>query len=109
VGRSLSRTVLRNPEKGNHVVFDVDVVGGLNIKKQFNQDALAVYIQAPSMEVLESRLRARSTEDEESLQKRLNKVREESAYADKFDVILINDQMDEALKEAEKIVIDFLK
>jgi guanylate kinase len=105
---TLKAEVERIREKGIHVVFDVDVVGGLNIKKQFGKDALAVFVKAPSPEILEARLRARSTEDEISLRKRLNKVIEESAYAGKFDVILVNDKLDEALLEAREIVTNFL-
>ena len=90
------------------MVFDVDVVGGLNIKKQFGDEALAIFIQAPSINILEERLKSRSTEDEASLQKRLGKVIEEMKYADKFDHILINDHLETTLKLAQKLVSDFI-
>jgi len=93
--------------EGKHVMFDVDVVGGLNIKKQFGDDALAAFVKPPSIEELERRLRNRSTESEESLQKRVGKAAEEMEYADQFDVVLVNDDLDIAKAEAEKLVTDF--
>jgi len=106
---TLGQEVERIRNKGNHVVFDVDVIGGLNIKKQFGPDALAIFVQVPSIEVLEERLRARSTEDEASLQKRLKKAIRETGYAGKFDVILMNDKLDKTLLKAREIVTNFLK
>jgi guanylate kinase len=105
---TLRQEVERIRNKGNHLIFDVDVIGGLNIKKQFGKDALAVFVKSPSIEVLEKRLKKRSTEDEESLKKRLDKAKLETKYADKFDIILINDKLDEALLEARDIVTNFL-
>lgn len=93
--------------EGKHVMFDVDVVGGLNIKKQFGDDALAVFVKPPSIEELESRLRKRSTESEESLKKRVGKAAEEMEYAKQFDVVLVNDDLETAKAEAENLVIDF--
>lgn len=92
---------------GKSVVFDVDVVGGLNIKKQFGTDALAIFVQPPSIQELEKRLRSRSTESEESLQKRVEKAAEELRFAPKFDVVLVNDNLDQAKKEAEQLVANF--
>ncbi len=106
---TLKQEVERIRNKGCHVVFDVDVLGGLNIKKLYGDDALAVFVKAPSVKVLEERLRARSTEDEESLKKRIGKSIGEMSYAEKFDMILVNDTLEKALKDAEKIVMDFLK
>ncbi len=105
---TLKKEVDRIRNTGNHVVFDVDVVGGLNIKKQYGDDALAVFVQAPSIQVLEKRLRERSTEDDASLQKRLGKAIEEMEYASSFDLILVNDKLDDALKKAQTIVSNFL-
>lgn len=93
--------------EGKHVMFDVDVVGGLNIKKQFGDDALAVFVKPPSIEELEKRLRNRSTESEESLQKRIGKAAEEMEYANHFDVVLVNDDLETAKSEAERLVGDF--
>jgi len=105
---TLKTEVARIRNTGNHVVFDVDVVGGLNIKKQFGDDALAVFVQVPSIQILEKRLRERSTENDASLQKRLDKAIEEMGYASSFDIILINDKLDDTLKEAQTIVNIFL-
>lgn len=92
---------------GKTVVFDVDVVGGLNIKQQFGKDALAVFVQPPSVEELERRLRHRSTESEESLQKRVGKAAEELEFANQFDVILVNDELEAAKLKAEELVQEF--
>lgn len=93
--------------EGKHVMFDVDVVGGLNIKKQFGNDALAVFVKPPSIEELEKRLRNRSTESEESLQKRVGKAAQEMEYANQFDVVLVNDDLETAKAEAVRLVADF--
>ena len=106
---SMKNEVERIRKLGKHVIFDVDVIGGLNIKKLYGKDALSVFVKSPSLKILENRLRERSTEDEVSIRKRLNKVAEESGYADKFDVILINDKLDKALLQAREIVSNFLK
>jgi guanylate kinase len=95
-------------KRGKHAIFDIDVVGGQNLKKEFGERACAIFIQAPSREVLEQRLRARATDDEASLQLRLGKAMFEMEHATRFDHILINDSLEKALAEAEKIVIDFL-
>ena len=91
-----------------HVVFDVDVVGGLNLKKHFGNNALAIFIQPPSMDVLIERLRNRATESEASLNKRINKAKHEMTYSPSFDSIIINDQLKETINVAEKKVKDFL-
>lgn len=106
---SMKSEVERIRDLGKHVIFDVDVIGGLNIKKLYGKDALAIFVKSPSLETLEKRLRERSTEDEVSLRKRLNKAVEESGYADKFDVILVNDKLDVSLLQAREIVSNFLK
>ena len=91
-----------------HVVFDVDVVGGLNLKKHFGNNALAIFIQPPSMDVLIERLRNRATESEASLNKRINKAKHEMNYSPSFDSIIINDHLEETIEVAEKKVKDFL-
>ena len=95
-------------KKGKHAIFDIDVLGGLNLKKKYGKQACAIFIQAPSLEVLEQRLRARSTDDEESLRHRLGKALFEMEHSEEFDHILINDSLETAQAEAEKIVKDFL-
>lgn len=94
--------------EGKTVIFDVDVIGGLNLKKQFGDDALAVFVQPPSYEELEKRLRTRSTESEDKINQRMEKANKELSFADKFDVILVNDDLTEACNKAEGIVREFL-
>ena len=96
-------------EKGNHVIFDVDVVGGLNIKKMYGEQALAVFVMPPSVETLKERLHSRSTESEESLKKRLDKAEYELTFADQFDVQIVNDDLDIAIDEAKAVVFSFLE
>ncbi len=93
---------------GKTVIFDVDVIGGLNLKKIFGEDALAVFVHPPSYDELEKRLRYRSTETEDKINQRMSKAREELSKAEEFDYILVNDDLDKALIEAEKIVSTFL-
>lgn len=95
--------------KGNNVLFDVDVVGGLNIKKMYTDKALAIFIMPPSIEILRERLINRHTDNEESLKKRLAKAEKELTYASEFDKIIINDQLDVAVKEAIHAIQNFLK
>ena len=94
---------------GHAVVFDVDVVGGVNIKKIFGDQALSVFIKAPSVEVLRQRLIGRGTDSMEKIEQRVAKAEYEMTFADKFDVVIVNDNLDTALVEAEKAVKDFLK
>lgn len=91
-----------------HVVFDMDVKGAYNIKKQFGERALTVFVKPPSPEALLERLRKRKTEDEESLRKRIARAQEEFLYERHFDVSLINAELDTALSEAEQLVEAFL-
>jgi guanylate kinase len=93
---------------GKTVIFDVDVVGGLNIKRIMGDNALAVFVQPPSFEALEERLRGRSTESEEKIRIRLAKAKHELTSASQFDVILVNDELERACAEAEEIVHQFL-
>lgn len=93
---------------GRHVIFDVDVVGGSNLKKIFGDDALAVFVRPPSMAILEKRLRDRSTDPEDRIQARLAKASMEMEYADSFDVVIINDRLEDAMSEAERVVSGFL-
>ncbi len=91
-----------------HVIFDVDVLGGINIKKKFDKQALAIFIRPPSIEVLEKRLVARSTETKTSLQKRLSRAQMELNYASQFDVCIINDDLEDAVSKAEAVISHFL-
>lgn len=93
---------------GKAVIFDVDVEGGLNIKKHFGDKALAVFVKPPSVEVLEQRLRFRSTETEETLRVRIDKAVHELQYENKFEYVLLNENLDEALVIAENLITEFL-
>jgi guanylate kinase len=93
--------------EGKNVIFDVDVKGGLQLKKFFGDKALAVFVKVPSAEVLEQRLRQRGTESEESLSKRLYKVKFEMTFQDKFDVVLLNDDLESSQAKADKLYADF--
>jgi len=95
-------------ERGHHVIFDIDVAGGVNLKKIYGERACAIFIQPPSKEVLEKRLRSRGTDNEASLRERLGKAITELEYASRFDHIIINDSLELALSEAEQIVREFL-
>lgn len=99
----------RISSNGQFPVFDVDVVGGLNIKKMFGEKALAIFIRPPSYKILEARLRSRATDSEESLQKRLNKAKWELSFEKDFDNVIVNDRLEDAYRNAEELVRDFLE
>jgi guanylate kinase len=94
---------------GSHVIFDVDVIGGLNLKKIFGDQALAVFVEPPSLEALQFRLRHRSTETPEKIAMRIAKAQSEMAYAAKFDLTIVNDILEDALIQAELKVAEFLQ
>ncbi|AWV99217.1 guanylate kinase [Arcticibacterium luteifluviistationis] len=104
---TLETEIQRLWAEGKNVIFDVDVKGGLQLKKYFGDKALAIFVKVPSQEVLEQRLRQRGTESEESLSKRLYKVKFEMTFQDKFDVVLLNDDLESSQKKAEKLYADF--
>ncbi len=91
-----------------NVVFDIDVKGALNIKKQYPDNSLSIFIKPPSLDILGNRLSLRETEDEDSIRKRLDRAKLELSYADKFDQVIVNDKLRESLREADKLVDDFL-
>lgn len=105
---TLKQEIERIWSEGKNVIFDVDVVGGLNLKKIFGDQALAVFVQPPSIEVLNFRLRNRSTETPEKIAMRIEKAQHEMGFAPKFDFILINDKLPETLDIAEKKVKEFI-
>lgn len=94
---------------GNTAIFDVDVVGGLHLKKIFGKNALALFVSPPSVEVLEHRLRSRGTETAESLKKRVDKAAHEMTFAPEFDTIVVNDTLEHACEEAFERVERFLE
>lgn len=105
---TLKAEVERIWRKGHHVIFDVDVKGGLNLARKFGERALSVFVMPPNVEALEKRLRFRATEPEEKIQMRLAKAKSELDDAVHFDTVLLNDNLDAALVRAEDIVKRFL-
>ena len=105
---TLKSEVYRIWEKGKHVIFDVDVVGGLNIKKQFGAQALSLFVEPPSIEELKKRLINRSSDNKENIQKRVAKAEQEMTYAKQFDIVIINENLDIATDEVITVVTRFL-
>lgn len=105
---SLKSEVEKLRNEGKTVLFDVDVKGALNIKKQFGDEALSVFIKPPSVEVLIERLQKRGTEDEHSFIKRKEKITEEMNFENQFDRVILNDDLKIACDDAQEIVNDFL-
>lgn len=106
---TLKSEVERIWAKGHIIVFDIDVQGGVNLKRIFGDQALSIFIQAPSVEVLRERLIGRATDTMEAIEKRVAKATSEMEFAaGKFDYVLINDDLNTALKEAEKVVNEFI-
>lgn len=95
--------------EGCHPIFDVDVVGGLDLKAAFGRNALAIFVAPPSIEVLASRLRKRNTESDETIEIRVKKASHEMGHAHLFDHVLMNDDLDKACGEAYALVSEFLK
>ena len=105
---TLKQQVEAQLEKGENVVFDVDVKGGCNIKNYYGDRALSVFIQPPSIEELRNRLTGRGTDAPEVIEDRIARASFELTFAPKFDKVVINDDLDKAKAEALKIVKDFL-
>ncbi len=95
--------------KGNVIIFDVDVMGGINLKRLFGDDACSVFIMPPSIEELERRLRGRGTDAEEVIKKRIGKAEFELSKSNAFDHIIVNDVLEVAVNEARSIIENFLK
>lgn len=93
---------------GKHVVFDVDVIGGVNLKKNYPERALSIFIMPPSVEELENRLKNRSTDSSEDIKTRLEKATEEIKYADQFDLIIVNDKLEHAIDQATEAIKKFI-
>lgn len=96
-------------QEGKVVIFDVDVKGGVNLKKIFGENALSIFIAPPSIDELERRLISRATDDLETIKIRVAKAKEEMTYAEEFDQIIINDDLETAQKEIERIVRNFIE
>ena len=92
---------------GKHVIFDIDVKGAVSIKTKYPDDSLVVFVKVPTLDILIERLKSRGTESDTNLQKRIVRIREELLYESKFDVVLINDELENALQRAERIVAEY--
>jgi guanylate kinase len=106
---TLKAEIERLWKEGKDVIFDVDVIGGLNLKKGYGEKALAIYVDIPDFDHLEQRLRQRATETEEKIRQRLEKAQHEREFRNQFDVILLNAKLEKALEDASKLVDDFLQ
>lgn len=106
---TLKAQVEKQLAAGQNVIFDVDVVGGCNIKKFYGDRALSVFIQPPSLEELRKRLTGRETDAPEVIESRLAKATFELSYAEKFDVVIVNDNLEKAQEEALKTIRDFIQ
>lgn len=105
---TLKREIERIWAKGHTILFDIDVKGGVNLKKIFGESAMAVFIKPPSVEELRNRLVGRGTDSPEAIQKRVAKAEEELTYEPLFDVVLVNDKLSDSLAEAESLVEKFV-
>lgn len=106
---TLKAQVERQREAGQNVVFDVDVKGGVNIKKHYGDEALSLFIQPPSVEELRRRLEHRGTDTPEAIEQRLAKAGYEMTFAPQFDHVIVNDDLEKAKQETLRVVSDFLK
>lgn len=104
---TLKSEIERIWQSGKNVIFDVDVKGGLNLKKYFGDKALSIFVKVPSVEVLKERLSDRGTESDQSLSRRLFKAQFEMSFEDKFDVTLVNEELPKSLQEAQRIYDEF--
>jgi len=105
---TLRSEIERITGNGKHVIFDVDVKGGLSLKKKFGNDALALFIAPPSIQELLNRLNHRGTDSPEMIEKRIAKADYEMSFASQFDIIVVNDVLERAQNEAEKVIREFL-
>jgi len=105
---TLKSEVERMTSEGKNVIFDVDVIGGINIKKNYVKESLAIFIMPPSIEELKKRLINRSTDSIENINKRVAKAKKEIEFADKFDKIIINDNLEITLNEITQVIKNFI-
>ena len=105
---TLRECVENELKKGYFVLLDIDVLGALNIKKMYGDESLAIFLVPPSIEVLKKRLELRGTENEKTLQTRIERASKELAYADQFDKVVVNDDLETAYNQIKKIVSTFI-
>lgn len=95
-------------QKGFHVLFDVDVVGGINLKKHFGNRAMSIFVMPPSVEALRERLHQRATDEPTEIERRLSKAKKEMSFSNQFDHVIVNDDLSKAIQEAEELLSGFL-
>lgn len=105
---TLRSNVEKELEKGYFILLDIEVLGALNVKKIFGNEALAIFIQPPSLDVLKKRLSKRGTEDKQTLQTRIDRAKKEMAFAGRFDHIVINDDLETAYSRIKELVTNFI-
>ena len=105
---TLKSQVTKQTEAGENVVFDVDVKGGCNIKEMYGENALSIFIQPPSVEELRRRLVGRNTDSPEVIEQRLSKAEYELTFAPRFDVVIVNDNLQEAQQNTLTTILEFL-
>lgn len=106
---TLKSEVNRIWSKGKHAIFDIDVVGGLRVKRKFPEKTISIFVKTPSLEEMEKRLRGRKTDSEEKIQERIAKAKKELAFAPEFDHILVNDDLETAQNKAKELLKNYLK
>lgn len=105
---TLRSNVENELKKGYFILLDIDVLGALNVKKIFGDEALAIFIQPPSLDVLQERLLKRGTEDNRTIQTRIDRAKKEMAYANRFDELVINDDLETAYSQIKELVTNFI-
>ena len=106
---TLKSEIKRLVDAGKHIIFDVDVVGGINLKKYFGDDALSIYVDVPSFDILEQRLKSRGSEVVKEIDERIGKAKFEITQKEHFDVVLMNDEFDKASLKIYEIIKNFIR
>lgn len=106
---TLKSEINRLNQLKKHVLFDIDVEGGLNIKKLYSDKTLTIFVMPPSIEDLKNRLQLRKTESEESFEKRISKAQQEIEKSKLFDEVIVNDDLETAIKKAESVLLEFIR
>lgn len=105
---TLKKEVERIQSKGDNVILDIDVKGGINVKKKYGKNALSIFIQPPSIDTLRHRLLSRGTDSIEAINQRVNKAEYELSFAPQYDKVVVNDILRDAIDEVEKIITEFV-
>lgn len=106
---TLKSEILERCERGETVVLDIDVKGGVRVKKMFGADALSLYIMPPSVDELRRRLEGRATDSAEAIDQRVSKAEYELSFAPQYDVRIVNDDLTTAVEQTEKVIMDFIR